>query len=144
MVEVGYLTDDIAVTVDNATAAGTSEVDSTGVDMTGYDSVAFIVVIGTPATNNYAKGQEDSAVGFGTVQDLAGSKTASLASGTKGLLLDIQHPVKQFVRTAVIRGTSTTVDAIITIRYKARLLPVVQAIASIVQVQLNGPAEGTP
>lgn len=143
MVEAGYLTDDIAVTVDNATAGGTSEVDSTGVDMTGYDGVVIIAVIGTPAANNYLKGQEDSAVGFGTVQDLAGSKTSSLASGTKALILDLQHPAKQFVRGAVIRGTSTTVDAIITIRYKGRSLPVIQAVASIVQSQLNSPAEGT-
>lgn len=139
-----YLNEGIAITVDNATGAGTSEVDSTALDMTGYAGVLFIVKIGTAAANNTIKGQEDVVSTMGTVQDLAGSSTASSAVTTlKTLVLDLQNPVKQFVRVAVLRGTSTTVDAIVAIQYKARNIPVVQAAAAVALKQLNGPAEGT-
>lgn len=144
MVGNEYLNEGISIQVDGATGAGTSEVDSTAVAMDGYEGVLFIVQLGTAAVNNTVKGQEDVAIGMGTVQDLAGSSVASSAVATlKTLVLDVQRPVKDFVRCAVLRGTSTTVDSITTIRYKARNLPVVQAAANVALKQLNAPAEGT-
>jgi hypothetical protein len=136
----GYLTDNANVQVDGATAAGTSAVDSTAVDMAGYDGVLFIVQLGTAAANNTIKAQQDSAVAMSGAADLTGT---SVASGTKKtVVLDVQRPAKQFVRCEVTRGTSTTVDAITTIRYKARALPVGQPTANVME-QWSSPAEGT-
>ncbi len=144
MVGNGFLNEDIKITVDDATVAGTSAVDSTALDMTGYDGVLFIVKLGTAAANNTAKGQEDTGSSMATVQDLLASKVSSSAVATlKTLVLDIQRPQKQWVRVEVARGTSTTVDAIVAIQYKARNLPVAQAAASVALKQLSSPAEGT-
>jgi hypothetical protein len=136
----GYLSDNIKVTVDNATAAGTSAIDSTSIDMTGFDGVLFIVKLGTAAANNTAKAQEDTVTGFGTVQDLAGSLTAAGVTN-KVLMIDIERPTKQWVRVEVARGTSTTIDSILAIQYKARSLPITQLLTTI--KQLHEPAEGT-
>src|SRR5205823_2780018 len=101
--------------------------------------------LGTAAANNTASAQEDVASGMATVQDLAGSKVSSSAVATlKTLMVDVQRPLKQFVRAKVLRGTSTTVDAIVAIQYSARNLPIAQAAASAIVGQLNAPAEGTP
>jgi hypothetical protein len=135
----GYLSDNIKITVDAPTVAGTSEVDSTPVDMTGYDGVCWIVRVGTPAANNIVKAQEDLTTGMGTVQDLAGSGTISGANNN--VVIDIERPLKKAVRCAVLRGTSTTVDSITTIQYKARSLPIVQLLTTV--KQQHEPVEGT-
>ena len=137
----GFLSDDIKITVDDAQASAGTEVDSTILDMAGYDGVLFIAKIGTAAANTYIKGQEDTDSGMATVQDLAGSKTSSAGAGPKTLVLDVQVPAKRYVRVAVIRGTNTTVDAIVAIQYKARVRPVAQA-AAVALTQMNAPAEG--
>ena len=136
----GYLSDNIKVTVDGPTATGTTAIDSTAIDMTGYDGVCFIVKLGTAAANNTIKGQSDTVVGFGTVQDLAGSSTVAGVTN-KVLILDLQRPTKQFVRVEVLRGTTTTIDAIVAIQYKARSLPITQLVTSLKQLQ--SPADGT-
>lgn len=136
----GYLSDNIKVTVDAPTAAGTTAIDSTAIDMTGFDGVLFIVKLGTAAANNTAKAQEDTVTGFGTVQDLAGSLTAAGVTN-KVLMIDLERPVKQWVRVEVARGTSTTIDSIIAIQYKARSLPITQLLTTL--KQLHEPAEGT-
>lgn len=144
MIAPGYLSENVKVTVDNATSAGTSAIDSTSIDMTGFDSVLFIVKLGTAAANNTIKGQGDTATGFGTVQDLTGTSVASSSTSTnKVLMLDLQHPVKQFVRVEVTRGTSTTIDSITAIQYNARTVPVTQTATVVTLEQWNAPADGT-
>lgn len=144
MVGNEFLIEDCKITVDDATGAGTSEVDSTALDMTGYDGVLFIAKIGTAAANNSLKGQSDVASAMSTVQDMAGSSVPSSAVATlKTLILDVARPTKQWVRCAVLRGTSTTVDAIVAIQYRARNLPTAQAAAAAISKALNAPADGT-
>jgi len=134
----GYLSDNFKVTVDDAQGSAGTEFDSTILDMTGFDSVLFVVKLGTSNAGNFAKAQEDSVIGFGGVQDLLGTKSA----GQKTLLVDVQRPVKQFVRCAVIRaGANTTVDSVVAIQYNARNLPIVQA-ATVALAQAMAPAEG--
>ncbi len=136
----GYLSDNVKVTVDGPTAAGTTAIDSTAIDMTGYDGVLFLVKLGTAAANNTAKAQSDTVVGMGTVADLAGSLTTAGVTN-KVLLIDLQRPTKQFVRVEVARGTSTTIDAMVAIQYKARSLPITQLVTTLKQLQ--SPADGT-
>jgi hypothetical protein len=145
MLDTGYLSEQIKISVDGPTVAGTTEVDSTPVDMNGFDGVLFLVQLGTAAANNTVKAQEDTVVGMGTVQDLAGSSLASSAVATlKTLVLDVKRSTKEFLRVAVLRGTSTTVDSIVAIRYNARTLPAAQVAANVALKQLGSPAEGTP
>lgn len=127
MIVSEYLTEDALVTADDATTAGTTAVDSTGVDMTGYDGVLFVVKLGTAAANNTAKAQVSASSGSGYA-DVSGVITAASA---KVLLVDVFRPSLQYARVEVTRGTSSTVDAIIAIRYKARSKPVTQTGALI-------------
>lgn len=115
------LSDDIAISADGATAAGTTTIDSTPVDMAGYSGVLFIVRIGTAAANNNIRAQQDIVVGMGAAADLAGTLVASGALLI--LALEILFPAEQFVRCRVTRGTSTTIDSIIAIRFGARSRP---------------------
>ena len=118
------LSDDILVTVDGPTIAGTSAIDSTAVDMAGFTGVLWIVKIGTAAANNNIRAQQDIVVGMGAAADLAGTLVASGAN--TGLVLELLlsgATAEQFVRCRVTRGTSTTIDSIVTIRFGARVKP---------------------
>lgn len=126
MVSNEYLSEVALVTADNATTAGTTAVDSTGADCTGYDAVSFVVVLGTAASNNTAKLQESA--DNSTWADVSGVVTAG---GQKVLIVDRFRPAKQYARVEVARGTSSTVDAIVALRYKARNAPVTQSGAGI-------------
>jgi len=136
----GYLSDNIKITVEAPTAAGTSAINSTALDMAGFDGVLWVVRLGTPAANNNIRAQQDIVVGMGGAADLAGTLVNSATNNVHAL--DLQKPAEQFVRCQVTRGTSTTIDQVIAIQYKARSLPVAQA-AAITLEQWSSPAEGT-
>jgi hypothetical protein len=116
------LSDDIAISADAPTGAGTTTIDSTPVDMSGFSGVLFIARVGTPAANNNIRAQQDTVVGMGTAADLAGTLVASGALNI--VALEVLSPNEQFVRCRVTRGTSTTIDSLITIRFGARQRPV--------------------
>lgn len=118
------LSDDILVTSDAPTIAGTSTIDSTPVDMAGYSGVLFVVRLGTAAANNNIRAQQDTVVGMGAAADLAGTLVASGANNIVILELMLGGATaEQFVRCRVTRGTSTTIDSIVAIRFGARLKP---------------------
>lgn len=135
----GFLSEDAKVTIEAPTIAGTTTIDSAAYDMSGYDGVLFIVRMGTPAANNNIRGRQSASSG-GTFNDLAGTLVNDAAKNQH--MLDIKRPDKQFVRCRVTRGTSTTIDAIVAIQYKARTRPVIQPAASVLE-QWSSPAEGT-
>jgi len=123
-------------------AGATSAVDSDEVDMSGWDGVLFLASIGTPATNNSMKAQQDTATGMSTAADLEGTSVASTSAKTD-LALDIYRPRERFVRVEITRTTSTTVEAIWAIQYRGRKgaqtnITTLQAAESHVS-----PAEGT-
>lgn len=134
------LTDDIVPTVDAPTAAGTSTIDSTAVDMAGYGGVLFIVRLGTAAANNNIRCQQDVVVGMGGAADLTGTLVASGANNV--VMLEVIKPAEQFLRCRITRGTSTTIDSMVAIRFGARLGPTVIP-ASVSFESWAAPAEGT-
>ena len=120
------ISDDLAISMDGPTIAGTSTIDSTPVDMAGFSGVLFIVRLGTAAANNTIRVQQDTAVAMGAAADLAGSLVASGANNI--VAVEVVQPGgptgEQFVRCRVTRGTSTTIDSITAIRFGARSRPV--------------------
>lgn len=143
MIVSGYLSDCIKITkVKDHSAAGTSAVNSDGVDMAGYDGVLFITSFGTAAadnTVNAAQGADNSADWV----DLAGT---SVASGTsdEDVYLDVIRPTDRYVRLEAARGTSSTLESIWAIQYKARALPITNSVSgTIVGEQHSDKAEGT-
>jgi hypothetical protein len=132
--------DDCKITAEAPTAAGTSTIDSAAYDMAGFAGICFIVRLGTPAANNNIRAQQDTVVGMGGAADLAGTLVNSATNNVHAL--DLQKPAEQFVRCQVTRGTSTTIDQLIALQYKARSLPIAQA-AAVTLEQWSSPAEGT-
>lgn len=134
------LSDEIAITAEVPTVTGTTTIDSTPVDMSGFSGVLFICRLGSPAANNDIRAQQDVAVAMGAAADLTGTKVASGANNI--CVLELRQPLEQFVRCRVTRGTTTTIDSLITIRYGARSLPV--AVPAAVSFESwTAPAEGT-
>src|SRR5262245_3041404 len=86
--------------VSNGVTVGTISVNSSAVDMTGYDGCMFIVLFGnitdgTPAV----KVQQDVSSGMGTAADLANtSVTCTVADDNKCLIVDVKKPTKGFLR----------------------------------------------
>lgn len=130
--------DDCKITAEAPTAAGTSTIDSAAYDMAGFAGICFIVRLGTPAANNNIRGRQDVATG-GSYADLLGSLVNDAVKNQH--MLDLYRPGKQFLKCRVTRGTSTTIDSLIVIQYRARTRPVVQP-TSVSEAYVS-PAEGT-
>lgn len=140
-----YLTDLVKITkVADHSTANTTAVNSTGVDMTGYDAVCFITSFGTAATDNTVNlAVSDDDGGSDDYTDVTGTSVAS-GSSDEDVWLDIQRPRKKYVRLEAARGTSTTLESIWAIQYKARSLPQDNTTTgTIVGEQHHSPAEGT-
>src|SRR3990167_51057 len=134
----GYLSSNVKVTkLADHTGAGTSDVDSSSVDMAGYDGALFLSSFGTAAANNKL-----------TIADSADDVTfadpvALKASGTsdEDVLVDVRHPTKRYLRVKGERGTSSTLESIWCIQYNARSKAIENAVSGTQAVgQFNAPA----
>ena len=101
--------------------AGTTDVESDGIDMAGFDGVMFVTTFGTGhATTNYAKVQYDSELAMGdSPADLEGTKQLALVAAPT-ICIDIYRPQQRYLRLHCTRGTSSTLESIYAIKYKAR------------------------
>lgn len=134
------LSDDIAIAMDAPTVTGTTTIDSTPQDMSGFSGILFIVRLGSPAANNNIRAQQDVVVGMGAAADIAGTL---IASGAVNIVaLEILHPGEQFVRCRVTRGTTTTIDSITAIKFGARQRPTLVP-ATVLFESWVTPAEGS-
>lgn len=135
----------------NAVAAGTTAQNSSVVDMTGWDGVKFILLIGTLSATQVTslKAQQDVVVGFGGAADLAGTLTGPFADadGNKCLILDVYRPREPFVRCVVNRATANAViDGVIAIQYGPTAqssTPAHDSTTVKTSKSLVSPAEGT-
>jgi hypothetical protein len=138
------ISDDLAITMDGPTIAGTTAIDSTPVDLASFSGVLFIARLGTPAANNNIRVQQDTAVAMGAATDLVGTLVASGANNV--VAVEVVFPGgptgEQFVRCRVTRGTLTTIDSITTIRFGSRSRPVTMP-STVSFESLVGPIEGT-
>jgi hypothetical protein len=133
----------------NAAAAATTDVNGTGLDMTGFDGVLFVALFGTLTTTHVTsmKAQQSSDnASADDYSDIAGSSSGAMADGdsNKMILLDVFRPTKQWVRPVVDRGTANAVlDGIIAIQYAARDIPITQGSTVSVQDYVIAADEGT-
>jgi hypothetical protein len=135
-----FLTEDIKITTTAPTATGTTTITPTGLDMAGWDGVVFIVRLGSPATNNNIRAQQETTIG-GAYADLVGTKVGDHATDNP-LILDVRRPQEQFVRLSIARGTSTTIDTCVAIQYRSRTRPTSQPSGTQLERHL-AEAEGT-
>jgi hypothetical protein len=113
-----------------------------GVDMQGFEGVAFILVAGLGEVAAWSmKAQQDTDSAFGTASDLEGTATAlATAVATNAIaVLDIYQPRERYVRPVVAVPNITAVAAVvISVRYGARTMP-----QTNVGEFHQSPAEGT-
>lgn len=140
---MAQLSNSIKITkVKDHTADGTTAVNSTEVDMAGYDGVIFISSFGTAAAGNTINAAQ-CATSDGTYDDLLGS---SVTSGTsdEDVWLDIYRPQDRYVRAEFARGTSSTLESVYAIQYGAKKLPVSNVLSGTIIGEAHvSPAEGT-
>lgn len=115
-----------------------------GVDMQGYTGVAFFCTVNKGEEADFTlKAQQDTASGFGSAADLAGTAvTISIATATDGFgFLDIKNPQERYVRPALVCpnvGSAKSVS-IVAIRYGKQYLPETNSDGEL----HVAPAEGT-
>ena len=137
----GHLSEDVKINVYAPTTAGTSTItQTTGIDTAGFDGTLFIIRLGTPATNNNIRIQQ-CATASGTYADLTGTLVGNHATDTP-LVVDVKRTSSEFLKYQVTRGTSTTIDTVCVIQYKARSRPVTQPTGLQLEKH-SSPAEGT-
>jgi len=145
-----FLSSDVKITrVMNAVAAGTSDQNGTGVDMSGFDGVMFVASFGTltatQVTSLKAQGSSDDG-SSDTYADLTGTLVGPMDDDddNKVLVLDVQQPKERYIRPVINRATANAViDGIVAIQYKARDVPVTQG-STVSGVERHlAPAEGT-
>ena len=112
------------------------------VDMANFEGVVFLASIGTAAANNGVKAQQDTDAAGGTMADLEGTKILSDATQVD-FVLDVYRPRERYVRCAVIRGTSTTIEAVWAIQYGAHAMPTDNDTTTQASEVHASPAEGT-
>lgn len=123
------------------TGAGTSEIDGAGIDMQGYEGVLFVAKYGTAAAGNFLQGQQST--DNSSFADLEGT-AVGVGSSDEIVFLDIHKPQEQFVRVQAQRGTSSTLDWGIALKYGARKQPVDNTVAGTIHGELSvSPSEGT-
>lgn len=119
-----------------ATAA-TSTVETSSVDMEGWDGVIFFGKVATKATNNIAtvEQSEDDA----SFAALAVATVTPTVNGNS-FLIDVFRPLERYLRVSVARGTSTALGDIYALQYTARKMPPTQG-STIESILATSPAE---
>ena len=133
----------------NAVAAGTSDTTSgTILDMSGYDSVMFILSLGdvtntAVVTLQAQQNTANSASGMATLATATASVTADATSAdNKLLVIDIHRPTERYIRAQVVRATANAViDCVIAIQYNAMSAPITQGATVVASAFGASPAE---
>jgi hypothetical protein len=130
--------------------ATTTDIYSTGIDMEGFQGVAFIAsIIGTPTSAGFLlKAEECVSSAFSTALtgEIGGSAvnvTTAIADGF--LILDVYRPTKRYVRAIMDRVTTDDeIGGILAFQYKASHSPVTHATGDLYAAEyLNGTSSGT-
>ncbi len=146
MEPVGHLLEEVKITkLNDATAAGTSAINSAVVDMAGFDGVVFLTNTGTVLATGTAtvKVQQDTAAGMGAAADLLGTSQAFVdTDDNKSVAVDIKRPLERYLRLVITRAVANSDwGPIWALQYRTRKLPVTQGLDK--SEMHNSPIEGT-
>lgn len=135
--------------VSDAVAAGTTEINSTGVAMDGFESVTFIVPFGAITAGGVQSVKAEQSDDDGSTDDytdLEGSGITVADDDDNGVvILEIMRPMKRYVRCTVLRATqNSAIDGIIAIQSGPSTAPVTQDATTVIGAETHlSPAEGT-
>ncbi|MCC7365017.1 MAG: hypothetical protein IT303_11660 [Dehalococcoidia bacterium] len=143
------LSDEIKITLAKAAqAAGTTDIESDVIDMSGYEGVLFLVTFGaiTAGAVTSIKAQQGAASNLSDAADLEGTGIA-VADDDDGqtFVIDVYKPRERYVRAVVDRATqNAVVGEIYALLYGAKELPVTNTVANTLTLERHtSPAEGT-
>lgn len=117
--------------VSNTVAAGTSAVNPSAIDMTGFESVMFIVQFGAITATGTAVVKVQHSTDNGGSDAFADVASSGLsvtdAQGSKAFVIDVVKPSKRYVKPYIARATATSViESITAIQYNTSKAPVTQ------------------
>lgn len=134
-----------AITV-TAGAAGTSDINGTTLDMSGFDGVLMVVTFGaiTGSAVTSIKAQQGAASTLSDAADLTGTaQTVADTDDEKTFYIDLYKPTERYVRLVVDRGTQNAVVASAEyIQYGAKVAPTTHGSNVSGETHIS-PAEGT-
>ncbi|GCD83674.1 hypothetical protein PTHTG4_27380 [Parageobacillus thermoglucosidasius] len=107
-------------------AAGTTDIESSVVDFTGYDGVLIFTTIATAADNNTLKIQQGG-------KDLVGAVVSADENG-QVVFVDVSRPLGGQggeLKAVITRGTSTATGDIYAILYNGRTRPEVNFVDAV-------------
>jgi len=136
--------------VENATAAGTTDITTDIIDMQGFNDVTFIACLGDVLVTCALElvVQQDSAANMASAADVLGSTTSFTAGASDAdnlvMAVGTYKPVERYVRAKLVRATANAVlDSIICIQGGAQTLPVTHDATTVLgTAHAASPAEG--
>lgn len=136
-----------ATRVSNAVAAGQTDINSSSVDMSGFESATFIVSFGTVTSSAVTSIKAQQSADDSSFADLASSGiTVTLNDSNKLAILEVVKPTR-YVRCVVDRGTGdATVDGIVALQggYFGAPAPVTHDSTTVIGSEVHhAPSEGT-
>lgn len=132
--------------VNNAAAAATTDINTSSVDMAGYEGVRFTVLFGAIVAGAVTSIKAQQSADDSTFNDLAGSAiTVADDDDNQAFVIDVWRPVDRYVRVVVDRGTqNATVDGVIAEQYGPRVLAPTNDATTVGGQEVHAsPAEGT-
>jgi len=115
--------------VSNAVAAGTSVINTTVLDMQGFESAVGVCSLGalTATQVTQLKAQAGNKLDGSDMADLAGAITPQAADGdsNKALVLEVVKPTGfRYLRFVVVRGTANAaIDSVVATQYHSHKQP---------------------
>lgn len=142
----GNLLEGVKITkLTDATAAGTSAINSGIVDMAGYDGVVFLTSTGTVLATGTAtiKAQQGAASNLSDAADLTGTSQSFVdTDDNKSVAIDIKRPVERYLRCVITRAVANSDwGPIWALQYRTRQMPVTQGLDK--SESFVSPVEGT-
>jgi hypothetical protein len=146
------LSNEVKMTVvQTGAVAGTTEVDTSILDMAGYDGVMFVAVLGTVTAGsvlaisvqqnalNQTGGMAAIVDGPSGANAAAGLTDVGGASSNGALAVDVFRPLSRYVRAALTRTTANAVvQTILAFQYKAKKRPTLQDASVLALAQAIG------
>jgi hypothetical protein len=136
---------DVKITkVNNAAVAGTTDQDSDRVDMTGFDSVCFIWVLGDVTSGSVLQAIAKSNAADSTSSSTTEKSGTSITAGAsdydnKMLIVDLHRPTLRYAySTLVIDTQNAVVNSCIAIQYNAHAKAVTQG-STVGDAVVGGP-----
>jgi len=130
--------------ISDVVSANTGDVNSSGVDMSGYEGALFLSSYGTAASDNILHIEQSDDDGSSDAYSALTGTDVGAGSSDEDQWLDIYRPLKKWLRCVAERGTSTTLENIWVIQYGARNKVVDNTTAGTIHGETHiSPIEGT-